>query len=452
MNKNVFAWAVEAQLPLVAVSTRDRINAEAVIHHLTGKKPVDLGTLGPKLNLQELDPENLYTVGAKSIAGQSAKGLYELMVSKSSTLVVFNHEHVPNEFFDAGVLPTPAQLITEFLSAVMSLKDVEAIIPSLGGLTIKEVTEVYRMTMARDEKITPPGVAVTRKALFAGTRGVTLVDTTLPLYWPQAALEAYAGAENEHFFLHDEKNPRLWPRGLMLVGPPGVGKTAYAKNLANQWNIPLLRLSVEIHQKYVGQSEENFARALQQVDQQEPCILLWDEVEKMFGNAGNESSGTTQKVLSQALWWLQEHRSRVLNIMTSNDLSSVPPELYRSGRIDQVVELTGLKVGDALKFAEALVDTYEFDAGAMDPYDLVSSEVKELFLDGQITLPTGSKPNYSDTKQVPHGAIDAAVVRAMKATLLPKAQIKQGLTEQELMEVLQETKVIPAQEDTDTPA
>lgn len=414
-------WALKAGLPLIASHTRDRINAQAVVHHLTGKVPIALTTELMKDLSTNLEEGGIYYCGASSIKNASSTQLYGVFAESGASLIVYNDPSPSDAYFNSGPMPTPPELVMSFLANAIDKEQAIELLPILGGLTIKEVTEAYRLTHERDGKITPRGVGETRKALFAAVQGVQLVDTTLPLYWPSEALEEYAGPENMHFFLHDDKNPRLRPRGLMLKGVPGVGKTAYAKYLANKWGIPLLRLGVEIHGKYVGQSEQNFANAIAQVDAQEPAILLLDEVEKMVGNSREETSGTTQKVLSQMLWWLQEHKSRVLTIMTCNDINIVPPELYRAGRIDDEVELVGLLSKEGVKFAESLVDTYDFDVEKVDPYETIEMATRRLYqegsergLDGKLT------PTYSESKRVAHGEIEAAVVRSMK-TLLSQA-------------------------------
>ena len=109
------------------------------------------------------------------------------------------------------------------------------------------------------------------------------------------------------------------PRGLLIDGPPGVGKTAASKWLAEQFGVPLYRVDIGgTKNKYVGQSESNMLTNLSRLDHEEPCVALLDEVEKVFATSNSDSSGTTSTMLSQLLWWLAERRTRVLVIMTTN--------------------------------------------------------------------------------------------------------------------------------------
>lgn len=396
--------AVAAELPLIAVTTRDRANAPAVVHRLVGEAPE---ALPDSKGLPQIVDKGLYQIGAKTLEarGYSYNQLYALFAKAHASLVVFNLKEVPPEFFDAGELPTPPDLVVDVLTQGVGKEQAEALLPAFGGLTIKEVTEVFKLTKVRDGRVTPRGIAATRKELFRPAQGLQLVDTHVPVYWPQAELEEYASETNAWYFLHDEKNPRLWPRGILLKGMSGAGKTTFAKWLANSWGVPLFRMNVSFHNKYVGESARLFSALLDQLDQQAPCIVLWDEVEKMF--SGDDSS--TQQVLSLALWWLQEHRSRVLSVMTCNHVDKLPVELYRPGRVDQVVEIAGLTFEEAKEFAIALVDTFDFDPEMIDPYMLLGVRLQALY---------GSQTSLeAKTMREPHGAVAQAVIDVMKASL-----------------------------------
>jgi hypothetical protein len=126
------------------------------------------------------------------------------------------------------------------------------------------------------------------------------------------------------------------PRGVLLVGVPGCGKSLSAKAIAAQWRLPLYRLDLAaIMGQYVGQSEGRLREALETADRVAPCIVWIDEIEK--GLAGqHDSTGVTRRLVGQFLFWLQESRSRVFIVATSNDVRSLPPELLRKGRFDEL--------------------------------------------------------------------------------------------------------------------
>lgn len=128
------------------------------------------------------------------------------------------------------------------------------------------------------------------------------------------------------------------PRGVLLVGVPGCGKSLSAKAIAANWNLPLYRLDLaNIHGQYLGQSEARLKDALTTADRVAPCVLWIDEIEKgLAGASGGGDGGTSSRVVGHFLYWLQEGRSRVFVVSTANDIGRLPPELFRRGRFDEL--------------------------------------------------------------------------------------------------------------------
>jgi SpoVK/Ycf46/Vps4 family AAA+-type ATPase len=130
------------------------------------------------------------------------------------------------------------------------------------------------------------------------------------------------------------------PRGILLLGIPGCGKSLTAKAIAGMWQLPLLKLDVgKVFSSYVGSSEENVRRAVQTAESIAPCILWLDEMEKGFsglGSSGMTDGGTTARVFGTFLTWLQEKTTPVFVVATSNNVSQLPPELLRKGRFDEI--------------------------------------------------------------------------------------------------------------------
>ena len=129
------------------------------------------------------------------------------------------------------------------------------------------------------------------------------------------------------------------PKGLMLVGMPGCGKSLTAKVASRMFNVPLLRLDIgRLLGKYVGESEHNLRMALKMSESISPCILWIDEIEKAF--AGIDQSGgasdITKRLFGQFLTWLQEKENTVFVVATANDISLFPPEFLRKGRFDEI--------------------------------------------------------------------------------------------------------------------
>lgn len=143
-------------------------------------------------------------------------------------------------------------------------------------------------------------------------------------------------SKRERLMIADYSNTRVSPpRGVLLVGVPGCGKSLSAKAIATDWNLPLYRLDMAaVLGMYVGQSESRLREALQTADRVAPCILWIDEIEKALAS-GNDG-GTSRRLIGQFLFWLQESTSRVFMVATANDISSLPPELTRKGRFDEI--------------------------------------------------------------------------------------------------------------------
>jgi SpoVK/Ycf46/Vps4 family AAA+-type ATPase len=130
------------------------------------------------------------------------------------------------------------------------------------------------------------------------------------------------------------------PRGILLLGIPGCGKSLTAKAIAGLWQLPLLKLDVgKVFSSYVGSSEENVRRAVQTAESIAPCILWLDEMEKGFsglGSSGMSDGGPAARVFGTFLTWLQEKTTPVFVVATSNNVSQLPPELLRKGRFDEI--------------------------------------------------------------------------------------------------------------------
>jgi ATP-dependent 26S proteasome regulatory subunit len=127
------------------------------------------------------------------------------------------------------------------------------------------------------------------------------------------------------------------PRGVLLIGVPGCGKSLSAKAVAASWELPLYRLDIaSVLGQYVGQSEARLKDALHTADSMAPCVLWIDEIEKGLAGSGTDSTGITTRLVGQFLYWLQESPARVFVVATANDVRSLPQELLRTGRFDDM--------------------------------------------------------------------------------------------------------------------
>ncbi|MEY8241854.1 MAG: AAA family ATPase [Cycloclasticus sp.] len=129
------------------------------------------------------------------------------------------------------------------------------------------------------------------------------------------------------------------PKGVLLTGIPGCGKSLIAKSIASNWSLPLLKLDVgSIFSGVVGSSEENMRRAIKAAEAISPVVLWVDEIEKGFNHSTSASgdSGTSSRVFASFLTWMQEKQKQVFVVATSNNISGLPPEMLRKGRFDEI--------------------------------------------------------------------------------------------------------------------
>jgi SpoVK/Ycf46/Vps4 family AAA+-type ATPase len=123
---------------------------------------------------------------------------------------------------------------------------------------------------------------------------------------------------------------------VLLVGVPGCGKSLCAKAVAAAWALPLVKLDPSaLYDKYIGETEQNFRKAMGSAERLAPLVLWIDEIEKAFAAGGDEDGGTSQRVLGTFLSWLQERRGDVFVVATANDVQRLPAELLRKGRFDE---------------------------------------------------------------------------------------------------------------------
>jgi hypothetical protein len=343
--------ALKAGIPFIQVSSSDTLNLKVVLEriHEGPVSPV------PDKVSQVLSLPGRVFYSTSPV--QVTDSLYASFTKAGKSLVLVNCQQESPLMFDVGVLPTPRELIKEFLLEVVEPDKVDSMSSLFSGLTLKELGEVCSITMARDGTLSGKGVMATRAMLASRLSGLQMVDTDVPdgVYTPYPPLEEWL-LLNESFF-KNPPDPRLIPRGLLLNGPAGVGKSQAAKYLASKLEVPLYRLDLTAALgKYVGESEANFSKVLSMVDNENNAVLLIDEAEKLFQMQSDQ--GTTQRILSQLLWWLQERTSRILVVMTSNDINSIPPELYRGRRIDAVFDIPKLDLIEATALAVKVVKSF----------------------------------------------------------------------------------------------
>lgn len=342
----MFETALKARLPFIGVATDDLAsNVQLVLQHYTGKKAV------PRLpNLKAAKDTLGYEVYWTDDAAVVDDALYGKLLDHGKCVVVINPGSPNPLIFDAGTLPTPNVLMESLLKEEVEHDKVPDLLPSLRGLSLRVAGQVINLTQARAGELTALEIRRTRASLSGLVQGLQSLDTTLDFYEPNPTLWKWL-TTNKPYFL-GKVHPKLVPKGVLLNGLPGTGKTDASKAIASFLGVPLYHLDVAATlNKYIGVSEERIAKILALVDREEPCVLLLDEVEKIFTQKG-DSEGTTGRILSQLLFWLATHQSRVFVVMTTNNKDILPPELYREGRLDWTFTVPPLNFVEAKVFAQ----------------------------------------------------------------------------------------------------
>ncbi|MCG9729824.1 AAA family ATPase [Shewanella sp. Isolate13] len=140
------------------------------------------------------------------------------------------------------------------------------------------------------------------------------------------------------------------PKGILLLGVQGSGKSLAAKAVAGMWQRPLLKMDMSaLYNKYIGETEKNLRKALELADLMSPCVLWIDEIEKGL-SSGSSDDGTSKRILGTILTWMAERKSDVFLVATANDISALPPELMRKGRMDEIffVDLPDAEIRQAI--------------------------------------------------------------------------------------------------------
>jgi Cdc6-like AAA superfamily ATPase len=352
----MLAHALKARIPLVAVSTDDIVNVEAVLQSIAeDKEPTNYDARAA--NTPVMAKHVYWTLDEKNVSIAT----YRQMQKANTSLVVINPTKANNLLVDAGLMPVEEEMLHKYLLPFTQVEQRQALLRILKGLSLKTATETLQLTVARTGGMLPAEVRKTRFMRTDNLRGLIPLETEEDVFyaWPPQVLEWLD--TNQKYFESPSTPHKLVPRGLLLAGPAGTGKTLAAREIAHRLKVPLYRLDIaQALNRWQGESENQVVRILSLAEQENPCVVLLDEVEKIFTHS--DDSGAVTRILATLLWWLSEHRSRVLTIMTTNRIEKIPPELYRPGRLDRVFHLPELTLLQAKLFCIGVYQDVTGDA------------------------------------------------------------------------------------------
>jgi AAA+ superfamily predicted ATPase len=230
------------------------------------------------------------------------------------------------------------------VSANISKRDMEQIVQSLRGLSCREAERVIASAIYDDYALTVqdlPHIVEAKRTLLGSTGCLESIvaDFSLEDVGGLDNLKAWLKARRGAFSRRAREFGIETPRGVLMLGVPGSGKSLCAKAVAADWKMPLLRLDPGLlYQKFIGESESQLRQALAQAESMAPVVLWIDEIEKAFASATASSAdgGLSKRMFGTLLSWMQDHRHPIFLIATANDISALPAELMRKGRFDEV--------------------------------------------------------------------------------------------------------------------
>ncbi|MCG8438903.1 MAG: AAA family ATPase [Pseudomonadales bacterium] len=217
-------------------------------------------------------------------------------------------------------------------------ESLDRLVRNLRGMSADDARKLARGAIIQDGAITEDDLPEVNKAKFA----LMEMDGVLSYEYDTESFAHVGGLDGLKQWLGKREKAFHGdagidsPRGVMLVGVQGGGKSLAAKSVAGLWGLPLLRLDMgAIYNKFFGESERNVREALAMAETMSPCVLWIDEIEKGIA-VGDNDGGTSRRVLGTLLTWMAENTSKVFMVATANDIERLPPELIRKGRLDEI--------------------------------------------------------------------------------------------------------------------
>jgi hypothetical protein len=375
-----------SRTPLIIMDTSERERAERMLKEIASEMSIDISyytdakqviNLGSSQALN-VDSDPLHYIASifkkkhgftfafgdvKRISndnGYSREVLNILYLAKemNCTLILITADHVWSRLAQFGMLTTLNYLdvderilyLRKFLSQYKSRykidwdeNDIRRAATLLRGFTEIQVENILSTTLSTYNGLFKEDLYELTKQksrLYASVSTIQLVNVshTLEVSGLQALKDWLFQKKRIFFATDDELDSRDLdtPKGILLFGVPGCGKSFSAKMVAKEWGLPLFRFDIgTIYDKWVGESEKKMKEALQFIDNVSPCVLWIDEIEKAL-SVSDSGNDTGKRVLGQFLFWLQESKSRVFLVATANEISLLPSELFRKGRFSEV--------------------------------------------------------------------------------------------------------------------
>lgn len=371
--------------------------------------------------------------------------------TRKSIILVSPFMRIPEELRDNLLileLPLPRQNeLEEALAAFTSNSAIKTNLTPLGrekltraalGLTLSQAQRVFSAAVvdSPDSSLDDRDIDL----VMEEKRRILLESEALEFFPAALTASEVGGLDNlkawlsmrEKAFSQEARDYGLpSPRGIVLVGIPGTGKSLTAKMISGMWHLPLLRMDVgALFGSLVGESEERTRRALRLAETVAPCILWIDEVEKALAHGGLDS-GTSTRVFASILTWMQEKTAEVFVVATANDISSLPAELLRRGRFDEIffLDLPGYEerkeiLAVHLRKRRRVPQDFDLDGLSQAAEGFVGAEIEQAVIDAMYRgFDNGQREFDSEDiyeafkRQVPLSVSQREIVQALRLWL-----------------------------------
>jgi ATP-dependent 26S proteasome regulatory subunit len=330
-----------------------------------------------------------------------------LKFTKKSILITAPSGRVPDELKDEVVVvdfppPTAAELeevlnrLTQTPGVKVNLTDLgrEKLVQAALGLTTAQAQRVFAKAIVSNGVLDDRDISLVteeKKQIIRESEALEFyaVTETIDDVGGLGVLKEWLRLRERAFTQQAREYGLPAPKGIALIGIPGTGKSLTAKMIGGLWRLPLLRLDVgSLFGSLVGESEERTRRALNLAETVAPCLVWIDEMEKALSHGGLDS-GTSTRVFGTILTWMQEKTAPCFVVATANDIASLPPELLRKGRFDEIffldlpthaerVEILSVH----LRKRNRLPQDYDLERLAQESQGYVGAEIEQAIIDG----------------------------------------------------------------------
>jgi len=432
-----FELLLRARYPLLYIPTREEERAEGAIARIAQAgtrgvytwdfvdgyqgNPNDAG-FAKRNPLQALELVEKLPITASAIfilrdfqrfledvaVARKLKNLAKRLKSQPKNIVILSPNlSIPDDLSDIVTvldfpLPDFAEIQTELkqllqaTATTLEPRVMDALVRSCQGLSMERIRRVLARAIASHGSLQPEDIELILEEKRQSIRQTQILD----FYPATEKISDIGGLDNLKDWLlrrgsgFSERARQYGlphPRGLLLAGIQGTGKSLTAKAIAHHWHLPLLRLDVgRLFGGLVGESESRTRQMIQLAEALAPCVLWIDEIDKAFsGFDGRGDSGTTSRVFGTFITWMAEKTSPVFIVATANNIQALPPELLRRGRFDEIF-FVGLPSQDERReiFSVHLVrlrphnlQSYELDRLAYETPDFSGAEIEQILIE-----------------------------------------------------------------------